>query len=413
MAFKRFGPNDIVLNTMRAHPNSDFFVYGGRIFYNSRPKVSGSFAVSVTNVPEGFISLYEYNINRSSDIAGGGARTLAGAGSSSYIYPFIYKDSARASFRTAIGTTTGDEWTDAEVGDVLYGTYPQSASITRDYQSAITPGTPGVAALPPNFFALKNRLEYYGMRSRTYKDFSEKTSGELNTISIPSIFYGTRMRPGTVSLKWYFTGSLAGELQDVKHNGQLMQVSGAGNTNRVNQVAGVVLYDEGVILLTGSWGLNGESIGLKSDGTSATPSWLYYGAGTRDGVNTSTAAATFVSAAFGLNFKGTTETQVMTMFAHARRGEVNYSNNPTFLEYGQRQVRLTSSHVFEENPERLIKNIVSSSYSDYSSSFERQVYISRIGIYDNSKNLIGVATLSSPINKAEDRDITFKLKLDI
>jgi hypothetical protein len=251
------------------------------------------------------------------------------------------------------------------------------------------------------------------LRSKTYKDFSEKTSGDLNAISIPSIFYGSRIRPGSVSLKWYFTGSIAGELQDVKHNGQLMQVSGGDNTNRVNQVAGVVLYDEGIILLTGSWDLNGESIGLKSDGTSHAPSWLYYGAGTRDGVTTSTAAATFVSAAFGLNFKGTTETQVMTMFTHARRGEVNYSNNPTFLEYGQRQVRLTSSHVFEENPERLIKNIVSSSYSDYSSSFERQVYISRIGIYDDSKNLIGVATLSTPINKAEDRDITFKLKLDI
>ena len=68
---------------------------------------------------------------------------------------------------------------------------------------------------------------------------------------------------------------------------------------------------------------------------------------------------------------------------------------------------------FIENSSREIANTVSSSYSDYSASFKRQVYVSRVAIYDDSKNLIGVATLSNPILKEEDQDLTFKIRLDI
>ena len=60
-------------------------------------------------------------------------------------------------------------------------------------------------------------------------------------------------------------------------------------------------------------------------------------------------------------------------------------------------------------------NTVSSSYgdSDWSASFKRQVYISKIGVYDRNKNLIGVATLANPVRKEEAEAISFKIKLDI
>jgi len=76
-------------------------------------------------------------------------------------------------------------------------------------------------------------------------------------------------------------------------------------------------------------------------------------------------------------------------------------------------LRITSSVIFEENPDRTIKNTVSSSFKGYSAPFKRQVFISRVAIYDDNKNLIGIATLSNPILKEEDRDLTFKIKLDI
>ena len=101
------------------------------------------------------------------------------------------------------------------------------------------------------------------------------------------------------------------------------------------------------------------------------------------------------------------------MYAHARRGEANYSNNPTFLKYGQNKLEYTSSHVYEQRDDVIIKNTVSSSYPDYSASFKRQVYISKIAVYDKFKNVIGVASVSNPILKKEDQDISFKIKLDV
>jgi hypothetical protein len=282
----------------------------------------------------------------------------------------------------------------------------------------------------------------------------------INLISIPSIFYGSKIKPGTVSLKWYLTGTLIGELRDTKQNGELIQVTGnnphivqygpAGTDaapNDLGHVAGVVFYNEGFIALTGSWALN-KAGGTKanhgfivhahsqitirsgSGNTPYAPMWIDWGAGANDNCNkltTSTSASTapaaagvagsnnFESASFGLSFKGTNEVQTLTMFTHAKRGEVNYSNNPTFMIHTQSVTSsiFTSSYSYVEDQNRQVVNFVSSSHPDYSASFERQVYISRVGLYDENKNLIGVATLSNPVRKEEGQDLTFKLKLDI
>ena len=114
-----------------------------------------------------------------------------------------------------------------------------------------------------------------------------------------------------------------------------------------------------------------------------------------------------------MSFKGQTDIQVYTLFANAKRGEVNYSNNPTWIKQGQERVALSSSTIYEENSSLKIKNTVSSSYLGYNAPFKRQVFISKVGIYDDNKNLIGIATLANPVLKEEDQDYTFKIKLDI
>ena len=176
-------------------------------------------------------------------------------------------------------------------------------------------------------------------------------------------------------------------------------------------MAGVVLYDEGIVLLTGSWNLEDNNIRTLA-GTDK-PKWIYFGAGANDGDSRTESGATFGNASFKMSFKGVTETQVMTMFAKARKGEVNYSNNPSFLKHNQTRIFNTSSTIYHENDSRQLVNFVSSSYTDYNAPFKRQVYISKIGIYDKNKNLIAVASLASPVLKQDDDDYTFKLKLDI
>jgi hypothetical protein len=49
----------------------------------------------------------------------------------------------------------------------------------------------------------------------------------------------------------------------------------------------------------------------------------------------------------------------------------------------------------------------------HSESFKRQTFITKIGIYDKEKNLIAIANMARAVKKTEDRDLTFKLKLDI
>jgi len=440
MSFKKFEPKDILLNTMKAHPSCEFFIYNGNVYYNNTPQLLGSNGGQVLNVPPGYLSLYEYNIDRVLNV-------------NNFIYPFIRKDSARASFKTTIASSseggwTPNEWESAVNSEVLYGEYPLSASITRKYitkpSSSADPSDASAAWGPEGeynkqFVALKNRLDFYGNRSKHYlvsSSFGNKNTQTLNTINIPSIFYGSQIQPGSVCLKFYWTGSLAGELRDVKQNGELIQVSGThqdtafshdNNSDPLGRVAGVVLYDEGIIMLTGSWKLDGDvantflpAISASSGPTwysADSPRWINFGAGGNDQIQVNNMPgsdeAQFVKTSFNMSFRGTTETQVMTMFAHAKRGEVNYSNNPTYIQYGQDQVNFTSSHVYEENNERMLVNFVSSSYTNYSASFKRQVYVSRVALYDEHKNLIGVATLANPVLKEEDQDYTFKLKLDI
>ncbi len=59
-----------------------------------------------------------------------------------------------------------------------------------------------------------------------------------------------------------------------------------------------------------------------------------------------------------------------------------------------------------------IKNTVYSRYNDPPPEFKKQTWISKIGIYDENKNLIAIAKLARPVLKTEDREFTFKLKLD-
>jgi hypothetical protein len=68
---------------------------------------------------------------------------------------------------------------------------------------------------------------------------------------------------------------------------------------------------------------------------------------------------------------------------------------------------------FIESDSSLVKNTNSYAYTDYSGTLEKQTFISKVAIYDDNKNLIGIAKLAKPVKKTEERDLTFKLKIDL
>jgi hypothetical protein len=379
----------------------------------------------------------------------------------------------------------------------------------------------------------------WSMPSREIVNWN-KGEQEMGLLSIPSIYYGRQIQKGTVSLKFYITGTLIGELQDKNKNGELIQVGPTGSVNS-GSVAGVVLYNEGFMLLTGSWDLtanpvkssadlnftkapaNNDTVTLINsagtekvfkfntgnstvDGTlhsdessvnvgiagspangganrfknavdnadfditatrssgvvtltqdtagtagntditivssvitgptpskfsngmggafspphtelygvdenASAPRWIDFAQTIATG-SSAAADMSMLSSSFELNFKGTNYVPTMTMLAHARKGHLNFSNNSTYIKHGQEVDPASSSIKFEEKKELQIKNIVSSSYESHTASYRRQTYISKIGIYDAKRNLIGIAKVATPVKKTEERDFTFKLKLD-
>lgn len=390
MVLKRIKPNEIFINQVEFNPKVHFYVYNGTTYLNNRNEISGAFTTNVGNVPVGFVNLYELNVDRNQSATG-------------LIYPFITKDSSLTSFKTI---STKSYNSDFSYGDTLTGSYPLSASISRDfYQTGET---------RKYVDALRNAFNYYQYLSQHYSfssSLGDKSTQPLNLISIPSIFYGDSIKKGSVDLSFYISGTLIGQLQDIKKNGELIQVGPSGSTGS-GSVAGVVLYNEGFITLTGSWGLEtGITRNYLDDiSNQVTSSWLYFGAGIQ---GESYTLGNLPSSSFDVTFEGTNKTPIMSLLAHAERGEFNYSTNPTFIKFGQSYVTTTGSSAYIENKFLLPSNVVSSSYNDPQEYLQKTTFITKINLYDEQQNLIGVAKVSKPVKKTQDRDLTFKIKIDL
>ena len=445
MPLYKFDQSDVFHNRVEAHPRCNFFFYSGSSYHNNRPKLKGAFVTSTPGVLPGHVSLYELNVDRVS----------GSTEAPDIIYSFIYKDSNSNRFR-AVNPTTLDGSTalfseTAEPGTMLTASYPLSASIKKDYlaenhvstarsdivaaieDNTIVPDTdihgyPVKSTLGSKISALKNTLNSYTYLSKHYaydsgsydvdslqSVFWDKGKQEMGLLSIPSIFYGRRIKKGTVDLKFYITGALVGQLKDERNNGELVQV-GPDGSNGSGSIAGVVLYNEGFVLLTGSWDLTKAATAmgpphteryLGPAGGATSPRWIDFAQ------SIATGSISVLSSSFELNFSGTTYVPTITMMAHARKGHLNFSNNPTYIKHGQTTAINTGSNKYRQFADLEIKNIVSSSYQQFTASYKKQTYISKIGIYDEKKNLIGIAKVATPVKKTEDRDFTFKIKLDI
>lgn len=369
--FKKFKDNDLFTNRIEAHPKIELFVNSGSTRALNRLTSSNG----------------EVRLN-----------TIDGA------HPFITKDGTLSAFKTV----TTSLYSEFGYGDTITGSYPLTASISSD---PIASGQDR-----PRLDALKNTLDFYTCRYTPAHAFSsshgDKSTQALRLISVPSIFYGSEIEKGTISCKFYLSGTLIAELGDPNKNGSLIQVGPSGS-NSSGSVAGQALYKEGFILLTGSWDLHDsytDYFDVDNSTVARAPQW-------RDFFTTGSTSLTDTnvpSSSFGLQFNGTQYIPTITMLCHADKGDLNHSNNPTYLEHGQdNKLPFSSSVAFRERDNIAIKNLVEVPYTEEEPEFEKVTYISRVGIFDEEKNLIGIAKLATPIRKKEVDSYTIKLKVDI
>ena len=407
MPVYEFEQDDILYSSLVSHPHCEFLLYSGSIYLNNRKS-------NAQNIPDGYVSLNELNVDRDPSLHTWEPDT--GTGNKHLAYPFITKDGSGDGLATV--STTNFRF--GGYGDEMTGSYPLSASLHRYYLATGSAGVPHKKYIN----SLRNSINHYKRLSPKYDwDKYDYGNSVLGLVSIPSIFYGSSIEKGSVRLKFYVTGTLEAELHDKYKNGELIQVSGA----TTGSVEGLVLYNEGFILLTGTDEVketeDDYNVCEISGGVGAQNSfsWSLWGEmGSLHTLNTFGSSSCveddgskIQDSSYGLEFKGTTLTPNITMFAHAPKGELNHSNNATFLEHGNDLMMLTGSDEYRENKFLKVKNTVSSSYDNHNAAFKKQTFISSIKIYDENHECIAIAKLARPIKKTEERGYTFKLKLDI
>ena len=406
-----FKANDVYINTLKTYPEIKLFVYNLTSSLNNTPNISGSFTGSIRMTTPGHISLYELNVDRSLTRTG-------------LITPFIIKDGSNIGWRTTSNSSWASDYT---YGAVIEGSYPMVSAISKEYYAAGTPRTVSASLTLPetaypagiissgsvsHLHALKSTINHYSYVNPHF-NYSSSILGRnfadipLGLMNIPTIFYGSKIKPGSVNLKYYYTGSQIAQAEDKNRDGVLYDTYASSPSS--GSVIGLALYNEGFLILTGGIALSPstDSYVIGSDN----PRWRYFAQSISGTVGASGSRAP--NSSFLLHMSGTTKIQNITMFATAPKGELNHSNNPTFVSFGSGSQASSSPRGYVQNEKQSIKNIVSSSYNDPTGSFVKTTYVSKIGIYDRNKNLIAIAKPATPIKKTATRDFTFKLKLDI
>lgn len=414
---KKFTENDLFYNTLLATPKYKVVFQSGSLRINDQINQNGYLSSSISAME--ISGTYYYS-------------TYTGSYqfTASINRDFIYKQT------TLAGTTFNAAYTDyssvikiATIKNIFKNYNIENEYANVDYyleNNGIPYNTIPKGSKPVNssyFLSPSNRILYY-----------IRPTSSINLIQIPAAFYGNYIKPGSLQLNMYVSGVLAASAADTDKTGKIYETYGSGTGNLI----GTILYDHGFILLTGSSALNDKLAPYiqplpKYSGVSSPVNdylkWIYFG-------SYSASVGSAAETKYELIFQGANFIPTLTMMCNANKNELYWSNNRTFIEaeqgeelfFGQSTSSvgingstynsdpgaflIPSNKIVKENNSVIIKNTISSSFTNYSASYEPQVFISQIGIYDEQKNLIGIAKLANPVRKTKDLDYTFKLKLD-
>ena len=220
-------------------------------------------------------------------------------------------------------------------------------------------GTITGAAYTPNYY---NYLSSTLPADRYIPTGSNETIG---VISIPSNLFGEYLKPGTVSIS---DGTMT--LLD----------DGNGNMIYNNLKYGDVIYEHGMIILT-------------SGGTSSEPGYGFttYGSGTY-GINVVNIINSFITGSnITCSFQSALTIYESQYKCTLRENEFNFSQNPTIISGS-----LNSGIVY---------NFATGSYFS--------PYVTTVGLYDNSYNLLAVAKLAQPLPTSAVTDTSILINLDL
>lgn len=190
-----------------------------------------------------------------------------------------------------------------------------------------------------------------GFTLYVFEATGDESSNQAVFFNIPNVFYGKRIKPGTLTLRDPgMTGSYGKVTMTLRDDGfGSLYRADSPNPNKLHSV-GNVFYEDGIIA-------------IKS------PHLFSFGSGS-----------------FEIGFEGTQEVFNREMYIEAPAGLINSSSNATFKKLAPTD--------------------------DANETADEFVYITQVLLHDKDMNVVGRANVSQPIKKRPTDSITFKLKKD-
>jgi hypothetical protein len=216
------------------------------------------------------------------------------------------------------------------------------------------------------------RISYASTNERILED-------DIAVFSIPQIYYGEGIKPGTVVL------------QD-EQLGRTYTDDGYSNLKYGNDIKGNIFYDRGLVVVA------------------------------KDIVSGS------VLSQFTLNFRSTKTIYENEIFISVLENEFNFSQNPTAVNETdgvintytvQRPGSIRPGDLVNQSFYNAGTKIINTEFNYYEDNVSADPtgsflapYITTIGLYDNELNMVAVAKLPQPIKSTPDYPINFIIRFD-
>ena len=180
--------------------------------------------------------------------------------------------------------------------------------------------------------------------------------------------------------------------------GDVGNIVDAANTART---IGLMFYQEGITVLdlgkvlSGSQLMSGTIAAMNTGGTTVMESQFIPGflaSGSMDQILDHIAETRFGSGSNTvMTYQNNTQINSTLIFCRATADEFNYSTNPTYIDANGRVI------VIDETQQNVQK------------SFS---FVTSVGLFDANDELLAVAKLSRPVEKNDEKDLTFRVRLD-
>lgn len=317
------------------------------------------------------------------------------------------------------------------VFDITFGLHTDSEVVSN---ASPTIDVNGKYLFNSNYLMMREKLDIYRLFAQNLlgdsdAKFTTQLSGsteyeikEALFICFKRLFSRDAMKRETFAIRYYSTGAnLAASsfnLNRVSTNGSKILTDINSSTNKFfaagGQVStlvdsantqnplGLLFLDKGIVVLDLSRSfdqagpISGALDGVLTS-TGVTPNFT----GSFSSLMASASMDDFLDHVCSTRFTGSDETSITFQnitninstlyFCRAAADEFNYSSNPTFTDANNRIV------VIDEGQEETQRTFT---------------FVTSIGLYDAADNLLAVAKLSRPVLKDDERDITFKSRLD-